>query len=241
MTPLVTVLIAAVAALWTLKTWRDDREKQRAEEQEQRREEQLRLAALYINPFLIVCEGLQSRLYNIIAGGGLVALKEGFPEGDYAEDILYLIVQYFGWQQIIYRYYYDPEIIRLLEELRESFATDRRYGGVGPFCFFRSQQRAFGDLIMLRTEGPFGSEFVTRNYNEFLSMLKSEDPFARSQSVTETLETLRNAAEDSRGIPPEVRNRLVSIQNLLVDLLDYFRRKEDISYFTKEGGRKKLA
>ena len=61
-----------------------------------------------------------------------------------------------------------------------------------------------------------------------------------SCNVTETLEALRNAAEDSRGIPPEVRKRLVSIQNLLVDLLDYLERKEDISYFTKVGGRKKL-
>jgi hypothetical protein len=148
-------------------------------------------------------------------------------------------VQYFGWQQIIYRYYYDQEIIRLLEELRESFATDRRYGGVGPFCFFRSQQRAFGELIMLRTEGPFGSEFDTKNYNEFLSMLKSEEPFG-SNSVTETLEMLRNAAEGSVGMPPVVRKRLVSIQNLLVDLLVHLEGKEDISYFTKEGGRKKL-
>jgi hypothetical protein len=51
MAPLVTISIAAGTALWTLKTWRDDREKQREEEQ-------LRVAALYINPFLIACEGL---------------------------------------------------------------------------------------------------------------------------------------------------------------------------------------
>src|SRR5215212_2324717 len=135
MTPLVTILIAAETAWWTVKTWRDDRK-------EQRKEEQRKLAALYINPFLIACEGLQSRLYNILEKGGLVPLKEGYPGGDYAKEILYFIVQFFGWQQIIFRYYYDREIIRLLEELRDVFATDKReYGGSGPFCFFRSQQR----------------------------------------------------------------------------------------------------
>ena len=232
MTPLVTILIAAVTAWWTLRTWRDDREKQR-------KEERLRLAALYINPFLIACEGLQSRLYNILERGGLGPLKKGYPGGDYAEDILYFIVQYFGWQQCIYRYYYDRQIISLLEELRDAFATDKReYGGVGPFCFFRSQQRAFGDMIISRTEGPFGSEFVTENYNQFLSMLKS-DSFAGSESVKNTLEALRKAAEDRRGISSGVRKRLVRIQNLLADLLDYFEKKEGISYFTKEGGRKK--
>jgi hypothetical protein len=133
-------------------------------------------------------------------------------------------VQYFGWQQCIYRYlYYDRRVIELLEGLRAFFATDKpEYGGVGPFCFFRSQQRAFGDMIMLRTEGRFGSEFVTKDYDQFLEMLKSSDPFAHSQSVQDTLKTLRNAAEDPRGIPSEVRPRLVRIQNALVDLLNYF-------------------
>jgi hypothetical protein len=88
-------------------------------------------------------------------------------------------------------------------------------------------------MIMLRTEGPFGSQFVTKDYNEFLRMLE-EDPFASSQSVKQTLETLR-----TKGIPAEVRPRLVRIQNLLVDLLDHFQTKEGISYFTKEGGRQK--
>jgi hypothetical protein len=233
MTPLVTILIAAVTAWWTVKTWRDDRE-------QQRKDERLRLAALYINPFLIACEGLQSRLYNILEMGGLVALKERDPGGDYAEDILYFIVQYFGWQEIIYRYYYDPQIIRLLEELRDTFATDKQYGGVGPFCFFRSQQRAFGDMIMSRTEGPFGSEFVTKNYNQFLRMLKS-DPFARSDSVKDTLETLRKAPDDPNGIGSKAHKRLVRIQHLLADLLNYFEKKEGISYFTKKGGRQKAS
>lgn len=229
-TPLVTILVAAGTALWTLKTWRDDREKQREEER-------LRLAALYINPFLIACEELQSRLYNILKRGGLGALKKSYPEGDYAEDILYFIVQYFGWQRCIYRYYYDPQIIKLLEELREAFATDKgEYGRCGPFCFFRSQQRAFGDMIMLRTEGPFGSEFVTRDYNQFSSMLES-DSLARFQSVQVTLKALRDAAEDPRGIPSKARKRLVTIQSLLVDLLDHLEKKEGISFFTKEEGR----
>jgi hypothetical protein len=232
--PFVTISVAAVTALWTLSKWRDEREEQRKEERKQRKEEQLRLATLYINPFLIACEGLQSRLYNILERGGLGPLRKHYPGGEYAEDILYFIVQYFGWQQTFYRYYYDPQIIRLLEELRDVFATDKpEYGGVGPFCFFRSQQRAFGDMIMLRTEGPFGSEFVTKDYNEFLRMLK-EDPFASSESLQKTLETLR-----TKGIPAEVRPRLVRIQNLLVDLLEYLEGKEDISFFTKEGGRKR--
>lgn len=231
MAPLVTISIVAVTAWWTVKAWRDDRK-------EQRRAERQRLATLYINPLSIACEEVQSRLYNIFERGGLGPLKERYPGGDYAEETLYFFVQYFGWQQRIYRYYYDQEIIRLLEELRASFATDNpEYGRVGPFCFFRSEHRTFGDMIMMRTEGPFGSQFVTKGYNEFLCMLKS-DPFARSQSVKQTLVTLRNA-KDPEDIPAGVRKRLVRIQNLLLDLLDDFESEEGISYFTKEGGRKK--
>jgi hypothetical protein len=227
MAPLVTISIAAVTAWWTVKTWRDDRK-------EQRKAERQRLTTLYINPLAIACEGVQSRLYNILERGGLGPLKERSPGGEYAEETLYFIVQFFGWQQRIYRYYYDRRVIELLEDLRAAFATDKpEYGGVGPFCFFRFDQRAFGDMIMLRTEGPFGSQFVTKDYNEFLRMLE-EDPFASSQSVKQTLETLR-----TKGIPAEVRPRLVRIQNLLVDLLDHFQTKEGISYFTKEGGRQK--
>jgi hypothetical protein len=238
MAPLVTITVAAVAGVWTLKTWRDDREKQRKEEQKQREKEQLRLAALLYQAIFDPCERLQSRLYNIFASGGLRALKKSHPEGDFAEDTLYPIVQFFGWQQFVYRYYYDWQVIQLFEELRALFATDRtEYGGVGPFCFFRSQQRAFADMIMLRTEGPFGSEYVTRDYNEFLRMLKT-DPFARSQSVNDTLEMLRNA-EAASDIPLGVRKRLVRIQNLLVELLEYLERKEGISYFPQEGGRKR--
>ena len=95
-------------------------------------------------------------------------------------------------------------------------------------------------MIMSRTEGPFGSEFVTEDYNQYLRMLTS-DSFAGSNSVKVTLEALREAAEDPRGIRsiPEVRKRLVRIQHLLVDLLDYFEKEERISYFTKKGGRQK--
>src|SRR6267142_4181403 len=83
-------LIPVTMGLWALWTWSQEREQERLSKR-------ARLAALYVNPFMSACEDLQSRIYNILELRGLRKLRERYPDGAYAEEILYLIVRYFGW------------------------------------------------------------------------------------------------------------------------------------------------
>jgi len=228
---LILTLVTAVAtAWWTLKIWREQRDKEFQEREKERQQERRRVSALYVNPFLLACEELQSRLYNILERKGLEALNEQAPDGSYAEETLYLIVQYFGWQRCIYRYYRDSKIIELLEQIRDAFATSDF--SVEAFCFYRPQQRSLGEMIMLRTEGEFGFEFDTKGYNEFLKMPALESQ--QVKAIQDTLTTLRNARQ-ARDLPSTVCRRLAKIQKLLVEVLNYVEEKENVSFFYSNG------
>src|SRR5262245_31959944 len=220
---LLTLTTAVLTALWTLKKWREQRDKEFQQERK-------RVFALYVNPFLLACEELQSRLYNILMKNGLEALNKRYPDSSYAEETLYLVIQYFGWQRCIYRYYHDPNIIPYLEQIRGAFATDRPY--VGAFCFYRPNQRSLGEMIMLRTGGEYGFEFETKGYNEFLKLLEAPE-LQEMKAIKQTLETLRNAKQ-LRDLPSDVCMRLVRVQLLLVGLLKYAQEKENISFFYSE-------
>jgi len=220
-------LIPIVTALWGLWTWSHEREQDRARER-------ARLAALYVNPFLAACEDLQSRIYNIIELNGLRVLRVRYPDGTYAEETLYLMVRFFGWLATVQRYSpytQDAEVIRLSEALRNAFATSAY--PVGPFAFFRPEQRALGKMVMMRFEGQHGIELDTIPWCEFMERLESPT-LATSHAVQETIQALRNA-EDAERMPG--RERLAEIQNHLVDLLAYVERKEGFSFFA--GTRKK--
>ena len=59
--------------LWAVWTWS-------REQDQERLTERARLAALYVNSFMSACEGLQSRIYNILELGGLRTLRERHPD-----------------------------------------------------------------------------------------------------------------------------------------------------------------
>jgi len=89
-------LIPVTMGLWAVWTWSQEREQERLTKR-------ARLAALYVNPFMSACEDLQSRIYNILERRGLRKLRERYPDGAYAKEILYLIVRYFGWAAALSR------------------------------------------------------------------------------------------------------------------------------------------
>jgi hypothetical protein len=76
-------LIPVTMGLWAIWTWSQEREQERLTRR-------ARLAALYVNPFMSACEDLQSRIYSILELGGLRTLRKRYPDGAYAEEILYL-------------------------------------------------------------------------------------------------------------------------------------------------------
>ena len=219
-------LIPVAMGLWAIWTWSQEQDRERLAER-------ARLTALYINPFLSACEDLQSRIYHLLELGGLQTLRKRYPDGDYAEEILYLIVRYFGWAAAVARYSpysQDPELIRLVEVVRDAFATTGPGFPVGPFNFFHPEQKALGKLVMSRMEGEHGIELDTIPSYEFKARLAGP-PLSDSRSVQQTLEALRNV-RDVRALPG--RKRLESAQRHLVDLLRYLEQREGYTLFVGE-------
>jgi hypothetical protein len=224
-------LIPVVMGLWAIWTWAQERERERTMER-------ARLAALYVNPFLSACEDLQSRIYNILELDGLHTLQKRYPDGGYAEETLYLIVRYFGWAAALHRYSpyaQDPVVTRLTEAVRDAFAVADAKFPVGPFNFFHPEQKALGKVVMSRMEGQHGIELDTISSYEFKERL-TVPPLSDSQSVQQSLEALRTAA-DAASLPG--RHRLERAQHYLVDLLRYLETKEGYSLFA--GERKKCS
>lgn len=118
--------------------------------------------------------------------------------------------------------------MRLGSAVRTTSSAARSVDQVGPFNFFHSEQEAMGKAVMSTTQGP-----ETLSYQEFKRFLDCP-PMSESQSVKETLEALRNA-ENSEDLPG--RERLVEVQNHLVDLLAHVERNVGCSVY--HGERKK--
>jgi hypothetical protein len=205
------------------------------ERQTKQKEERKQLSALYINPFLLACQELQSRLYNILDDGNQPTAWNRGPGGtSMAEETFYLVAQYFGWERRIFRYgpyAQDTEVFQRTEAIRATFATNRvgvyesteERSGAEPFCFYRYQQKALAQIILESSEGPAGTEAETVTYFDFrkrLSALLDSLP-----SVGATLEALGDA-DFPQKLDPLVRGRLIEVQNHLVMLLAYLEKKE---------------
>jgi hypothetical protein len=215
-------LIPLSTAAWAFWTWSHARERERKRERE-------RIAALYVIPFLSASEDLQSRIYNILELEGLRHLRKHYPDGTYAEETVYLIVRYFGWLATVLRYSpypHDQATIRLTESVRHAFSTAEY--PIGPFSFFRPEQKALGKIVMFRFEGQYGIELDTIPFYDFKSRLASP-PLVDSESVKQSLDALRQA-EDAKNLAG--RERLAEAQSHLVDLLTYEEAKLGFSLFS---------
>ena len=222
-------LVTVAMGLWAVWTWSQQRDQERLAERDRR-------AALYVNPFLSACEDLQSRIYHILELDGLRTLRKRYPDGGYAEEVLYLIARYFGWAVVLTRYSpyaQDAKVIRLAEAVRDAFAITDPDFPVGPFNFFHAEQKALGKVVMTRIEGEHGNEFDTISSYEFKERLGS---LSGSPAVQQSLEALRGA-EDAEHLAG--RRRLEHAQHHLIELLQYLETREGYSLFV--GERKKVS
>ena len=126
-------------------------------------------------------------------------------------------------------------MIRLAEAVRDAFATTGAGFPVGPFNFFHPEQKALGKMVMSRMQGEHGVELDTISSYKFRERLASPT-LSNSQSVQQSLEALRNAA-DAENLPG--RNRLEKAQHHLVDLRHYLEDREGYRLFA--GERKKCS
>lgn len=238
---LLKIAAAAVAAFWALYVWRVERERDRqarlTAEQRARHDE----AARYIIPFLRAAEDLQSRLYNVLARGGLGALRDQYPDGAYAYEILYEFSRFFGWLNVIERYSEysrDQEIINKAYQIRQKLATGR-HGWARALRLYRPQQRNLGQIavgVAGNLHGPFFFDVVS--FEEFVYRLENGN-FPGQNSLKEFIDLIRQAKS-----PPNLGGgeyRLAEIQILLADLLDYMEYKEGIQLLPADSKRERAA
>lgn len=204
-----TILTAMVAGTWAVVKWSDERRKDRLTERN-------RLSVLYVNPFLFACQDLQSRLFNILCWGGLKTLK---ARGRYAEETLYLVAQYFCYEQLVLRYTpygTDPRLLRWVEEVRADFAAA---GGenIDPWCIFRHRQRELGRFVLADQQGDQETPVDVKPLHDFEEQIEQA---AERLHVSAALSSLREASSiDDLDVRSQLR--LAAVQSHLVDLLDY--------------------
>lgn len=238
---LATGMAAVATGIWAVFTWVVQRLKDRKIERQ-------RIAALYVHPFMFAADELQSRLYNILELRGLQPLTDPTSPHPFAEETVYLIAQYLGWERSILRhgpYTGDAQIVRLISAIRDAFATDTLGGEIR---FFRPDQGAIAQLMMRRVGGQLGVELEVMPFHEFFRALQpapqppgtvrallgwavataERAPLAEVTSLTRAVATLKVASNPDR---PPAAQRLAQVQTRLVDLLMYLEAKEKVSLF----------
>jgi hypothetical protein len=223
-----TVFLPFLALVWGVHTWS-------VQHEGELRNEHDRLAALYGNPFLLACDELQSRIYNLLSDKTTFdVLRSHYPGSEYADETLYLVFQYFGWERHVFRYgpySLDPDVIRLTARIRDAFATSKRFP-LGPFCFFRTEQRALGESVIEQVATEAGVSEETMPFFKFRGALQ-QPPLSEVQSIRDTLRalTMATTSADLDG-----RDRLAQVQNYLVELVNYLESQLGVTLSTFSRG-----
>lgn len=224
------ILSATATAVWTVWTW----SAQQSAEKEQQRDQ---VAALYINPFLLACEVLQWRLYAIVNGKELKFFKQECPEvydlgSPEAIELLYMIVMYFGWVNAVYRYgpyTNDPQAIHLGSKISNIFSNNRDFSSEAFYFSFPEQSSLGQNFVRSLGQGDsihpiFEADSLYKFAEELANDMNQCSPLY--QNVRKTI----NAIDSANNIDElEGRERLVAVQNHLVDLLNYLEKQEGFS------------
>jgi hypothetical protein len=247
-----TILIGALGFVVTGFKYIDERQRQRIEDtrqqeadRDQREKDRLterhRLAALYVNPFLFACEDLQSRLYNILCGGGLGVLRQQYRNGRHAVELIYLNARYFAYEELLIRYSpygVDGEVLGRIRGIRNAFSTSNF--GHDEWRIFRPQQNALGRYVRAGRKGEYGDEPDSISLWEFEASfgdLAKQDE--RLRQARDSLAKLKNVTE----MKTETYRRLARVQGHLIDLLKYLEAQESAargaSFSLFDGTRKR--
>lgn len=222
---------ALIAAWWALRVYSAEREKDRQVQVQAEQRARDDAAARYTLPFMRASEDLRSRLYNVLKLQALGPLRQQYPDGAHAYEILYLMAQYSGWQSVIERhseYGRDQVVIDSTAAVRDALSSDRSpYGSA--LRLFRPQQRNLGQMAVVRAGDPAALIFDAVAFDEFINRLNQD--FPGRASVEDFLHTLRVAETvndlvvKGRG---DGRRRLAEVQMLLGRLLEHLETKENI-------------
>ncbi|WP_332865997.1 HMA2 domain-containing protein [Pannus brasiliensis] len=234
---IISILSAAATAAWTVWTWG---EQQNIERQEKRE----RLAASYVNPFLLAAESLQYRLYNLLyqedmfRRSNLVQNTSGFVS-PLTLETLYRFALYFGCENYLIRYSpytHDRPSIEISRQVALNFVDIENFPD-SYFSFSLSEQLSLGQLVV-KPIGSRDGEFpsveaidIYRFEDELRAARDNDSPLWRSPGVRAAIEALEAF---SRGEPLKGCQRLEAILLQLVQLLQYLEKKEGFSVALQE-------
>lgn len=186
----------------------------------------LRILRQYRDPLLDAAHTLQSRIYNIVRQSYLnIWLRCGDPEQErYARDYtVYALAEYLTWVEIVRRELrfldvgdedHNRQLMALLMNAQRTIQSSALRG---PFLVFRGHQRAIAEVMMVPTGAPDGPRHECMGYAAFCRRLEEDEDFRV------WFDRLRREVDEL--VERDRDDRLVRLQNDLVDLIDHLDPK----------------
>lgn len=204
-----------------------DFELDRRKKQEDAAEIARRILHRYRDPLLDAAQTLQSRSFNIVANGYLGSyLNCDDPEQRaYARRYtVFAVAEYMTWVEIVRRELRFLDVgdedsnRQLLSRLTQTQVTIQSDKIRGPFRIFRGNQRAIAELMMVPTGAAEGPQKECIGYAAFCDRLDEDPDFAAwFTQLLADVDTLVSRDHD---------DRLIQLQNDLVDLIDHLDPKQ---------------
>ncbi|WP_326560784.1 hypothetical protein [Micromonospora sp. NBC_01796] len=182
------------------------------------------LLSRYREPLLWSAHALQGRLFNAVRPGFLSTYLHCGDVDDerYTRDYtVYVLAEYLCWVEIIRR---DQQFLDLgdVERNKRFFGfLDRMTQIVAaldtppPLRLFRGQQRAIGELLLVRVEDSAGTRYESMGYAEFCERLDTDPRFASwFTRIRADVDVIATADYDGNA-------RLVRMQHELIALIDF--------------------
>lgn len=211
------ISVAGAIVAGVLTTWSNKRSHEQT-----KAEQAAQLLSRYREPLLLAANSLQSRMFNVVRDDYLpVYLRGDREQQDYARRFtVYTLAEYLCWVEIIRRELRfldlgaeaeNREFTRLLLTVTNNLST--KDSPETHFRLFRGQQRALGELMMVRITGTSEHECMT--YPEFCRRLDERGFFFEwFERLLSDVDVIADASIDRN-------ERLVRTQWALIDLIDF--------------------
>lgn len=197
-----------------LQRFRSQKDQELAEKT--RAEEASQIVARYRDPLLRSAYDLQSRIYNIYRPGGF---RGGRDPEYFRLNTLFLFAEFLAWLEIIRHeiQFLDLGAVQetkvlssMLLRVQDQIASTS--GTHDNLYLYRGQQRAIGELMMVRTAGQTGAgpRYECMGYSAFVA----------AQGTPSFANWFTRLGEAISQIPQSRPERLVWVQRALIDLID---------------------
>jgi hypothetical protein len=220
----VAIIAAVVAIISAAITLYGQFQLTRQQEQHAQEARSAEIIAKYRNPLLQSAFDLQNRLYNITQLHFLDLYRSTNPGSKMycIDNTLFVIAEYLGWIEILRHEIQfldlgdaqqNQTLNQLLDAVKKAFSSSKY---LFVFRLFNGQQRAIGELMMTPRSSEKGADsYECIGYSTFSQRLHQDEQFAQWFS------DLQYDFECLVKEPEKYYDRLIVLQNSLIDLIDF--------------------